>query len=152
MKSNPNRLWWTVIALGWTFDFLFWKKAPGINFAIYATLCILAGILLLRADGHRPARNTVFLLPLIAFFAVMTFLRLEPMTLFLSVLLTLFLMGVFALSFLGGRWLQYGLLDYLNGYLRLAGSMITRPLGFSAEVRQQVFTHHRVLGLHLDTG
>lgn len=138
MKSNPNRFWWTVIALGWAFDFLFWKKAPGINFLLYVILCLVVGILLLRADGLRPKRNTLLLLPLIAVFASITFIRQEPMTVFLSVVLTLFLMGVFALSFLGGRWSAYNLLDYLYGFLRLAGSMVARPLGFSAEVKRAV--------------
>jgi len=104
MKSNTTRFIWVVIALGWAFDFLFWEKAPGINFAIYVTLCLVVGILILRADNHRPARNTQLLLPLIGLFAVTTFIRREPMTVFLSVVLTLFLMGLFAISYLGGRW------------------------------------------------
>ena len=137
MKSNPTRFWWTVIALGWVFDFLFWKKAPGINFALYVLFCLAVGILILRADGHRPARKSLLLLPLIALFAIMTFIRLEPMTVFLSGALTLFLMGLFAISFLGGRWPSYNLLDYLYGFLRLAGSMIARPFGFSAEVKRE---------------
>jgi hypothetical protein len=137
MKSNPTRFWWTVIALGWVFDFLFWKKAPGINFALYVVLCLAIGILILRADDHRPAGKSLLLLPLIALFAVITFIRLEPMTIFLSGVLTLFLMGLFALSFLDGRWLSYNLLDYLRGFLRLAGSMITRPFGFSAELKRE---------------
>ena len=66
----------------------------------------------------------------------MTFFRLEPMTVFLSVLMTIFLMGVFAITYLGGRWMHYGLLDYLFGYFRLFGSMIARPLGFAAEVKR----------------
>jgi hypothetical protein len=45
-------------------------------------------------------------------------------------------MGLFAISFLGGRWPAYNLLDYLNGFLRLLGSMAARPLVFSAEVKQ----------------
>ena len=137
MKSNPNRFWWTVIALGWFFDFLFWRKAPGINFALYVTLCLVAGFLLLRADGHRPTRKTQLLFPLITVFAVITFIRQEPMTTALSVVMTLFLMGLVAISYLGGRWPFYSLLDYLNGFLRLMGSMIARPLGFSAEVRKE---------------
>lgn len=137
MKSNPNRFWWTVFALGFAFDFLFWEKGPGINIAIYVLLCLVAGILLLRADGHRPARNAVLLLPLIAVFAVITFLRREPMTTFLSAAMILFLMGVFAMTFLKGRWPNYSLLDYLNGFLRLAGSVIARPLGFSSEVKRE---------------
>ena len=137
MKSNPNRFWWVVLALGWAFDFLFWEKSPGINIALYVALCLVAGILLLRADGHRPKRNALFVLPLIAIFAVITFLRQEPMTVFLSVVLIIFLMGVFAISFLGGRWPSYSLLDYFYGFLRLAGSLVARPLGFSAEVKRE---------------
>ena len=64
----------------------------------------------------------------------MTFIRLEPMTVFLSVAMALFLMGVFALTYLGGEWIRYSLLDYIFGYLRLFGSMIARPLGFAAEI------------------
>lgn len=137
MKSNPNRFWWTVFALGWAFDFLFWKKSPGINIVLYVLLCLAAGILLLRADGQHPTRNTLLLLPLIAVFTVMTFARREPMTVFLSVVLITFLMGVFAISFLGGRWPAYSLPDYLNGFLRLIGSMIARPLGFTADVKRE---------------
>jgi len=137
MKSNPNRFWLTVIALGWAFDFLFWKKAPGINFAIYVTLCLVSGTLLLRADGHWPSRKTLLLLPLVVVLTAITFIRQEPMTASLSILMTLFLMGISAISFLGGRWPFYNLLDYLKGFLSLLGSMIARPLGFSAEVRKQ---------------
>ncbi len=137
MKSNPTRFWWTVIALGGAFDFLFWKKGPGINFALYVVLCLAAGFLLLRADGYRPARKTLLLLPLIAIFAGMTFIRQEPLTIALSVFITLFLMGLAAISYLGGRWPFYSLLDYLKGFLGLLGSMIARPLGFSAEVKRE---------------
>ena len=137
MKSNPNRFWTIVILLGWAFDFLFWKKPVGLNFAIYVALCIVTGIFLLGADGRRLSpRSSLLLIPM-AFLATMTFLRLEPMTVFLSVAMTLFLMGVFALTYLGGRWPHYALLDYIFGYLRLFASMIARPLGFAAEVRRE---------------
>ena len=137
MKTNPIRFWFIVILLGWVFDFLFWKKPAGINFAIYVTLYIVTGIFLLRADGLRLSRNSGLLLLPIAFLASMTFIRLEPMTVFLSVAMILFLMGVFAITYLGGRWLHYALLDYIFGYFRLFASMIARPLGFAAEVRRE---------------
>jgi len=136
MKTNPNRFWWIVVALGWAFDFLFWEKVPGINFTLYVVLCLGSGYFLLHADGLRPKRSTLLLLPLIAFFALITFVRREPMTIFLSIVMTLFLMGLAAISFLGGRWLSYSLLDYLKGFLQLAGSMIALPLRFSAEMKQ----------------
>lgn len=137
MKANPNRFWFIVILLGWAFDFLFWEKPLGINFAIYISLCILTGIFLLRWDGLRLSRGAGLLLFPMAFLAAMTFIRYEPMTVFLSIAMTLFLMGVFALTYLSGQWTRYALLDYIFGYLRLFVSMIARPLGFAAEYRRE---------------
>jgi len=136
VKTNPNRFWAVVILLGWAFDFLFWKNPLGINFAIFLTLVLLTGILLLRADGLRlPPGSSLLLFP-VAFLAVMTFIRLEPITVFLSISMAIFLLGVFALTYLSGGWLRYTLIDYVLGYLRLFGSMIARPLGFVAENRR----------------
>jgi hypothetical protein len=137
MKTNPNRFWILVILLGWSFDFLFWKKPLGVNFAIFVILCLATGILLLRGDGLRLSRRASLLLLPIAFLAAMTFIRLEPMTVFLSIVMVLFLMGVFVLTYLNGEWIRYSLLDYVFGYLRLAGSMIARPIGFATETRRE---------------
>jgi len=136
MKNNPNRFWTILILLGWAFDFLFWKKPAGINFAIYVALCLVTGILFLRADGLPLARRSGLLLLPIAFLAAMTFIRLEPLTTLLLVSAALFLMGILALTYVSGEWARYSLLDYLFGYLRLFGSMIARPLGFIAEGRR----------------
>lgn len=138
MKSHPTRFWWTVVALGWAFDFLFWRQRPGINFGLYVLLCLGAGFWLLRSDGHRPARSIWLLAALAAFFACLVCLREEPMTVFLAVVLTLFLMGVMAVSFMGGRWPAYSLLDYLGKFLQLGGSMVARPLTFNAEVKERL--------------
>src|SRR5687768_12438986 len=136
VKTNPNRFWIIVILLGWAFDFLFWQKRPGVNFAIFVTLCLASGILLLRTEGLRPSPRTGLLLLPIVFLALMTFIRLEPMTVFLSIVMVLFLMGVFALSYVSGEWVRYTLLDYAFGYLRLFGSMLMRPLGFVSRNRR----------------
>ncbi|HEX5838578.1 MAG TPA: DUF4173 domain-containing protein [Anaerolineales bacterium] len=137
MKANPNRFWAIVILLGWLFDYLFWGKIPGINFFVFVILCLGTGILLLRLDGLRLALGAGLLLIPIAFLAAMTFLRLEPLTVFLSVVMTLFLMGVFSLTYLSGQWTRFALLDYIFGYLRLIGSAIARPLGFASQTRRE---------------
>jgi len=138
VKSNPNRFWIIVILLGWSFDFLFWEKPLGVNFTIFVILCLATGTVLLRADGLRLSRGAGLLLFPVAFLATMTFLRLEPMTVFLTISMTFFLMGVFALTYRSGEWIRYSLLDYVFGYLQLAGSMIARPIGFAAENRRLV--------------
>jgi hypothetical protein len=136
MKTNPNKLWIIVIALGWAFDFLFWKRAPGINFAIFATLCVIAAFYLLLSDGLRPNRSTLTLLPLFGFFAAVTFIRAEPMTAFLAYTFTLFVMTILAVTYLGGRWIQYTIADYIGKSIALIGSVIARPLTFSVDARK----------------
>lgn len=136
MKANPNHFWFLVILLGWAFDFLFWKKPAGLNFFLFVALSLGSGIYLLNTDGLRLARRSSLLLIPIAFLAAVTFFRLEPMTLFLSIAMTVFLMGVFAITYLRGQWTRFGLLNYFLGYLQLFGSVIARPIGFSAEVRK----------------
>ena len=137
MKANPNRFWFLVILLGWAFDFLFWKKPAGINFFIYVTLSLATGIYLLQMDGLRPARRSGLLLLPIFLLSFFTFIRQEPMTVFLSVSMTIFFMGVFTVTYLAGQWTQFGLVDYILGYLMLFGSMVARPLGFAADVRRE---------------
>jgi len=136
MKTNPNKLWIVVIVLGWLFDFLFWKQTPGINFAIFATACIVGALYLLMSDGLRPNRASLLLLPLFGFFAAVTFIRAEPMTTFLAYTFTLFMMTILAVTYLGGRWIQYTLTDYFTKSFALLGSMIGRPITFAAEARK----------------
>jgi hypothetical protein len=124
MLKHPNRFWIVVLVLGWAFDFLFWKQMPGINFAIFVILTLTAGILLLSSEGFRPAAWTMALLAPILFFAVMFFSRTEPFSVFLSVVLTLVLMAVFSVTFLGGRWILYALADYVVRAFQLIGSVI----------------------------
>jgi hypothetical protein len=137
MTKHPRLLWITALALGWLFDFLFWKQPFGANFAIYSVACVLGGILVLRANQQNLARGSLVLLPLILVFALVPVFRAEPLTLFLGVLFTLLLLLLLCSSFLGGRWIQYGFADYLSSALKVAGSMIARPLGFAADVRKE---------------
>ena len=137
MKTqSSNRLWYVAIALGWLFDFLFWKHSNGINFALFATLCLLGGFYLLLSNGLRPSNRSLLLLPFFVFFAIMSFVRAEPMTTFLSYTLTLFVMAIFSVTYLGGNWIKYSLSDYLARFLNLLGSMLARPISFTAEVRK----------------
>ncbi len=136
MKTNPNKLWILVFALGWLFDFLFWEMKPGINFAIFATACLTVAFYLLLSDGLRPNRTSLILLPLFGFFAAVTFIRAEPMTMFLAYAFTLLMMTVLAVTYLGGRWYLYTLADYVAKFLQLVGSMIGRPITFMTEFRK----------------
>ena len=137
MKKYPKILWITVLVLGWLFDFLFWKQSIGINFAIYTLFCLIGGLFILRMDEKQPSPGSMWLIPLILFFAAITFVRAEPFSLFLGVVFTLFLMSILAMTYLGGRWFRYSLADYVSGLFKLAGSMFVQPLSFNSEVRRE---------------
>ncbi len=136
--KRTNILWIVALALGWLFDFLFWKQSPGINFAIFTILCLAGGFLVLGLNGIRPSWKALLLLIPILFFTAMTFIRQEPLSIFLAVAFSLGLMGVLASTFLGGRWPSYSLADYLVKYIKLAASMVARPIIFLTENRKQV--------------
>jgi hypothetical protein len=127
MQHNPYKLWIPVFALGWLFDLLFWDKALGINFAVFWTVCLGVALYLLLSEGIRPQRSSLALIPIFLFFAAITFLRAEPMTVFLAVLFSMFTLALLAVTYQGGRWFQYSLADYLLKYLSLAWSMAYRP-------------------------
>ena len=117
----------TSLFLGITFDLLFWKKAPGISFAIFIILCLAAGYLLLRSQNLHPAWRSLSLLVPIVFFSVMTFIRREPFTLFLNYALTLFSTVVLVMTYQSGLWTLYSLSDYAANMCHLIGSMLTLP-------------------------
>jgi hypothetical protein len=130
-------LWLTALILAWFFDFLFWRHSPGISFAIYVVLCLVGGFTLLGLDGLRPNWKSLLLLLPILFFAAISLIRQEPMSLFLAYAFTLFSLGVLAMSYLGGRWPAYSLSDYIVNFFKLAGSSIARPFTFIGETRRQ---------------
>ncbi len=131
-----NLLWIMALFLGWTFDFLFWDYASGISFAIYVLLCLGGGLLVLLSNGSKPAWKSLLLLVPILFFAAMTAVRREPMSVFLASAFSLTLLGLLAVTYLGGRWMQYSLSDYVANLVKLAGSMVARPLLVALEERK----------------
>jgi hypothetical protein len=136
MKKSPNRLWLAVLFLGWLLDFLFWKHTPGISFAIYSLATLIGGYLLLRAEDVHPAVQTLYIVPLILFFSVMTAIRAEPMSSFLAYAFTLMLMILLAVTYRGGKWLNYSLADYVTRFFGLLGSLLARPLLFWGETHR----------------
>jgi hypothetical protein len=126
----------TVLLLGWFFDFLFWDRQPGISFALFALLTTAAGLALLIIDGAPPSRGALFILPLLAFFLIMTFTRLEPMTAFLAHAFSLSLMILFTVTYRSGRWPLYSLADYISRFFSLLASMIAAPIVFGMDAKK----------------
>ncbi|MEN8242453.1 MAG: DUF4153 domain-containing protein, partial [Chloroflexota bacterium] len=126
--KRVNIFIWCVLALGWSYDFLFWNKVTGISIPIFLTLLLLAGFFLAKQQGLSPARSSLLLLIPISFFGLMSFYRLEPLTSFLNIIAALGLMGIMAHSFLGGKWWLYTFKDYLKGTLSLGAASWMRQI------------------------
>jgi hypothetical protein len=129
-------LWVVALALGWLFDFLFWQRSAGINFAVYVILVLAGGFLVLTLNSVQPSMKALLLLVPVLFFAAMTFVRQEPLSLFVAFGFTLALMGVLATTYLGGRWAWYSLSDYVVNFFNVAVSMLARPVIFFSESRK----------------
>lgn len=120
--------WVTALGLGWLWDFLFWKHTPGINFALYVAVCLIVTLIVLGQNGYWPSRKSIpwFLLTLL--FASVTFLRAEPLTVFLVILMTFLAGSIWTITYRGGRWIEYTLRDYLYNGLVLISSLVAGPV------------------------
>jgi len=127
MVKNRSTLWYGALLVGWAFDILYWDKLPGISFFIHIALFLGALAVLAWKEELSPAKNSYYLLPLILGFSALTFLREEPFTRTLNHLLSLGFLGLFVLSFQGGRWFAYTLSDYIVSGLRLALNLVSLP-------------------------
>lgn len=107
------------LMLAWLFDFLFWGKAVGVSFPTFVLLLIGGGLWLARWSGLNPGRESWWLILLVALLSLVSVFRAEPFTLFTSRLLAVVLLGLLALTFLGGRWMRYGFTDHIVNLLAL---------------------------------
>ena len=121
----------TALILAWGFDLLFWKNPLGINLPIFVISVLLGGLVMAFSEEVRPARQSLLLILPILFFSVMVASRLEPLTTFLNIAFTLFLLAVLAASFVGGRWPWYGIPDYIVRLVLLSvDSFISLPIAW----------------------
>ncbi len=116
------------LLVAWAFDFLFWQKIPGISYALYVALCLGIGFFLTWKEDLRPANRSLWILLPVILFGILTFIRRETFTLALDYLLTISLMALLAMTFLGGRWMQYSASDYFVGMGKLVSSTLVRPI------------------------
>ena len=123
-----NYLKYTALLLGIVFDILFWKKNPGISFAIFVPLCLLASYWLSRMENFSPARKNLFLLLPIIFFSTMTFVRQDPFTSLLNYALVFAAAGILTMTYQSGFWPSFSISDYIMNLFRLAGSILKFPL------------------------
>jgi hypothetical protein len=107
-------LWLAIAALvlGVSVEVLFDGHPLGISLPIWATLCILALLAMATREGVRLKWPETGLVVLILFFSTMVFLRLEPLTVFLNLALTLALFALWVRTFRHEKLTDFGWLDF----------------------------------------
>lgn len=124
---RPKHVLIIVLLVAWCYDALFWRKSSGLSFVLFVGLLLVAGFTLAIGEQKRPKPGALWLLAPIGVFTLMPILRLEPMTVFASVMLTLALLMLLAHTFRGGRWTAYSLSDFIAVPFRLFASAVARP-------------------------
>jgi hypothetical protein len=122
-----NWIWWIALGAAISFDFLFWGHAPGIAFFLFVVVCLAAGIISAAISGVAPNWKSAILIPCILASAAITFLRVEPFTVFCGGVLSLVLMMILAYSYRGGNWPLYGVADHVIAAFRLGSSAVLHP-------------------------
>lgn len=137
MSRRPNHLLIAVLLLGFAFDFLFWKQGVGVNLFIFLTLSIIGGLSWLLVNQVLPSRKSLWLLVIFVFFAILTFMRQEPLTEFLAVGFAFLSIWLFVVSYVGGRWIEYSIVDYINQFFSALGGILSQPIRFAMQLRKE---------------
>ena len=119
----------TLIALllGLGVEILFYGHPLGINFPIWAALSAAALFITTRLEGIRPSRWELLLVIPILFLSGMAVIRLEPLTVFLSVVGTWMLFALWVRVFRSGRLIDFGWLDFAVAVIAPPLEALIRP-------------------------
>jgi hypothetical protein len=109
--GRPLLLALIAMVLGAGVELLFDGHPLGLNFPLWTTLALLGLLVAAYLEGVRPALPEAFLAASVLFFAVMSAVRIEPMSLALAVFFALALMALWVRVFRLGRFFDFGWLD-----------------------------------------
>ena len=127
IPRTPLALASMALALGLAVEILFHGHRIGVSFPIWAALGIVTILVAARVEGVRPAASTLGLIPLIMYFATVAAIRLEPLTVVLSMLATVLLFTLMVRGLLHGRLHRFGFLDFALTGLTVPLEAVLRP-------------------------
>ena len=128
MHNNKYSLLLLVaLALGWAWDALFYDKPLGVSVLLFVCLFLAALFGLGALAGVRPRWGNLWLLAPLFFFAVMVFVRADPLLILFNVMTILLLLGLLVHFFGGGRLERLGLVGYPLVLTQTALAALARP-------------------------
>ena len=105
MLKRPRLFWIVGMISAWLADFLFWKNQPGITVVVWVVLTIVAGIVIIRKEGVKPAFPNIALMILAIAMGCILALRQEPFTRFVASCLMLLALMLFTFSYQKAYWI-----------------------------------------------
>ena len=148
---QPLRLTLVALAIGLLVEILFYSRPIGVSFPIWAVLVCAAALGMAWAEARRPARGSAWLVVPILTFAILAFVRLEPLTLFLNIVAVLCLFALWVRTFQTGRVMDFGWIDFAVATLWVPVEAVFRPWPVLAEANRRTFgdraTHSRLLAV-----
>ena len=123
----PDGWWAARSVLGLAFEILFYGHPPGISVPLWVGLCILAlGLAARRHSVRGSLTGWLWAIPVLALSLVIPW-RLEPLTLFLAVVLGLMALALLVDQFVPGDLMRFGWIDLLRGILITPLLMLAKP-------------------------
>ncbi|HEY9121686.1 MAG TPA: DUF4153 domain-containing protein, partial [Brevefilum sp.] len=150
MKLKNKHLFWIFALLAAiSFDRLFWERPFGINFFIFILLAVFGVLITTWLEKISIPKTSYLLLVPLGFFSVMTFIRAEPFTTAVNVLVTLTAFAFFLMTLRNGTWYRYSLRDiFVSGIQFLLNNVIGGILFFNktkeSETSQSVEVNDKV--------
>ncbi len=135
--KNPGRMILLPLIVGIAFDWLFWGKGVGVSFFLFVLLFLAVGGALAYLEGKHPARASLWLLLPIVFFAFTSFVWDASTPRAVAYTFALASIVLFAGTFSGGRWLWYGIGDYLAVFLLVPLSSTFVQLSLFSQVKEE---------------
>ena len=111
--QNKSLFWISALLGGIFFDLLFWEQSLGVNFVIFISIAVIAGLIPILSENVKvPWTSLILLIPTV-YFAVMSFVRAEPTTTFMNIFFALSCLILFAMTLLNGKWYQFQLHEHI---------------------------------------
>lgn len=136
--QSPLALTIAALGLGLAFERLLYARSPGLSYPVWILFSVVALFLLARKEGlsASPA-SRVLAVPVLAV-AGLVFLRSEPLTAFLGIVVSLLLVGVLVRSLRPGGVFKWGWLDFAASLIWVPLEAWMRPWGTLLAVQRRV--------------
>lgn len=140
---RPEWMALTALILGAAYERLIYGRSLGISYPLWLLLCLLSLIWLVRSERVRTAWSAWLLtVPILAVGALVA-LRAEPLTVFLGVVLSLWLAGMLLRALRAGGMLQWGWLDFAAAMLWVPLEAWLRPWGVLNKTQEKLTVGNR---------